>query len=133
MNAFAHHMVFTTWHRWQNTIVPFQYECIEYEADFARMRAMYSMSQEEFILWINNHEWSLLPGSVVFEDGYDYQDLAWIANALGAAWSKDDFRKLDQYGDQVSESSYASQMTESGRQLRAYYVDGRAFISYNAH
>lgn len=136
LNVVGHRSAFSSWHRWQNDLVPHQYECLEYDAGFSRMKAIYSMTETEFLNWIKNHHLPLLPGTKAFKNGsvrsYDYEDLAWIAGTLGESISQDEYVALDQLGDQIVATAYATTMADKGRQLRVYHKDGRTFISYSA-
>ena len=101
---------FAARHRAQNIWVP-QEGCITYRPNPIALFATYAMSEETFENWALSHPWKL--------SLHELSDRPLI----------DDSECL---GFLDPKLAYATEMSSSGRQLRAYFKDGVMYLSYSA-
>jgi hypothetical protein len=108
--ALFHGSLFRAWHQHQNEALPAS-DCLTYEPSFWHLYATYAMDQQSFDQWIDSHPWSLTrcePDEI--------------------------FRSHDgpHFGLTSCEAVYESPRGPKGNNLRVYYQNGTAYISYNA-
>jgi hypothetical protein len=107
---FCHEPLFRFWHRRQNEAVPTA-GCLSYEPTFWRLHASYRISPKAFDAWVASHPWGLVPcepdGIFEFHDG-------------------------PHFGLTSCEAAYESPRGPKGNNLRVYYHQGIAYLSYSA-
>ena len=104
----SHQTLFVAWHKAQNRALP-KHGCRTYEPNFTRLYATYSMSRDEFGVWVNSHPWHLHAGDngLLHHDG-------------------------PRLGFDAPELSFETERAPNGKQLRVYYKSGIMYVSYNA-
>lgn len=107
-NSLFHRDLFVHRHQSRNRLVP-DTGCLRYEPSFWHLLASYSMSREDFQLWVLHHPWSLQAFDSPHIIDYDAQRLNFTAPEL----------------------AYATEMAANGGQLRVYYKDGVMYLSYS--
>jgi hypothetical protein len=107
--AAFHQPLFRVWHRLQNEAVPLA-GCVTYEPSFWRFHATYKMDRQCLDRWIASHPWTLTqckPDTIFqFVDG-------------------------PYFGLTSCEAVYQSPRGPKGNNLRVYYQDGTAYLSYS--
>jgi hypothetical protein len=108
--AVFHGSLFRTWHQHQNEAMPAT-GCVTYEPSFWHLYASYEMDQQSFDQWIASHPWGLTrcePDEI--------------------------FRSHDgpHFGLTSCEAVYESPSGPKGNNLRVYYQNGTAYLSYSA-
>jgi hypothetical protein len=102
--------LFRTWHRLQNEAVPAE-GCVTYEPSFWCLHAIYQMDRQSFDRWVASHPWGLAPceSDSIFElhDG-------------------------PYFGLSACDAIYESPRGPKGNNLRVYYRNGMAYLSYSA-
>jgi hypothetical protein len=107
-NILFHHPLFRSWHQQQNTAVPQGVPCLSYEPAYEGLEASYTMTQEQFLTWVQAHPWKLGPTDRV----WFYKSGTLVQSFVGL--------------------KYATRMSDRGSQFRAYHEGTTAYISYNA-
>lgn len=110
-NSQFHQRLFVWWQQAQNTVVPKEFPCVDYEPGFNSLRAKYKMSDAEFEHWVSVHPWKLRPYTI--DAVYNADEQAWLGNAL-------------------SGKAFATEMEPNGKQLRVYHADDTTYILYYA-
>jgi hypothetical protein len=107
--AVFHESLFRMWHRLQNEAVPAT-GCVIYEPSFWHLYASYKMDRSSFDQWIASHPWDLTrcePDHIFeFHDG-------------------------PHFGLTSCEVTYESPRGPKGNNLRVYYHNGMAYLSYS--
>lgn len=108
--ALFHQPLFRAWHQHQNEAVPAA-DCLNYEPSYWHLYATYAMDRASFDQWIASHPWGLVR--------CEPDDL---------------FRSHDgsHFGLTSCEAVYESPRGPKGNNLRVYYQNDTAYISYNA-
>lgn len=105
-----HGSLFRAWHQHRNELVP-AVGCLTYEPSFWHLYATYAMDRASFDQWIASHP-----------------------SGLTRCEPDELFRTHDApyFGLISCEAVYESPRGSKGNNLRVYYQDGTAYISYNA-
>jgi hypothetical protein len=108
--ALLHESLFSTWHRLQNDAVPAT-GCVAYEPSFWHLYATYKIDRQSLNQWIASHPWGLTrcepDGIFQLHDGPHFRLTS-------------------------CEAVYESPRGPKGNNLRVYYQDGTAYVSYIA-
>jgi hypothetical protein len=107
--AVLHNPPFRMWHRLQNKAVPTS-GCVIYEPSFWHLYAVYKMDRQSFDQWVASHPWGLTR----CEPDTDFQ-----------------FHDGPHFGLKVCEAMYESPRGPKGNNLRVYYQNGVACLSYS--
>jgi hypothetical protein len=104
-----HQPLFRIWHRLQNEAVPTT-GCVTYEPSFWQFHATYEMDRPSFDRWVASHPWGLKPckPDTIFQ-----------------------FADGPYFGLTSCEAVYESPRGPKGNNLRVYYQDGMAYLSYS--
>ena len=107
--AVGHPTFFSVWHRSQNEAVPAT-DCLSYEPSFWHLYASYRMDADTMAAWVAAHPWGLTKCEVdaIFE-----------------------FHDGPHFGLKSCEAAYESPRGPKGNNLRVYYSDGVAYLSYS--
>ena len=105
----GHQSLFRVWHRRQNEAVP-TIDCVTYEPSFWNLYATYKMDRQTFDVWVASHPWGLTPckpdGLLELLDG-------------------------PHFGLTFCDAAYESPRGPKGNNLRVYYRNGIAYLSYS--
>jgi hypothetical protein len=108
--AILHHPLFRLWHRVQNEVAP-TCDCLLYEPSFWHLYAAYKMDQQSFDQWIASHSWKLT--QCESDQTFELHDGPY-------------------FGLKSCEAVYESPRGPKGNNLRVYYHNGVAYLSYSA-
>lgn len=110
-NSVFHQRFFVWWHQAQNTIVPSDFPCIEYEPGFNTLHAKYKMTEPEFDQWVGAHPWKLQP--YTSDALYNPDEQEWLGSGLAG-------------------KAFATEREPSGKQLRVFHAQNTTYVLYYA-
>jgi hypothetical protein len=108
LTTYFQQTAFERLHQWRNHAVPYEFACLEYRPTIMDLHARYQMTLEEFSEWIADYPMRLSP----MASAYYHDEETWNIKFTGPM--------------------FETKRADNGKQLRVYYQDGVAYVSYNA-